>query len=123
MVCVLIDPRTGHLQCVNTGHPGAMLIRPDGEVRILQVAENPPLGVDMGPLVCQSESMANNELLVMFTDGLSDLTDSMGARLGTDMLKEHLQEIYREEHHKPVVELGKKLTEMLDGMAASAMAQ
>ena len=112
----------GALECVNTGHPGAMLIRPDGQVRLLQCAENPPLGVDMGPLVCQSESMAENELLVMYTDGLSDLSDSMGTRLGTDTLRERLQEIYREDHKKPVIELGEKLTQMLDNMMASAMA-
>jgi serine phosphatase RsbU (regulator of sigma subunit) len=123
MVCVLLDPKTGQLECVNAGHPPAMLFRPDGEVRLLQAAENFPMGVQNDALVCQTESVQPGEMLVMFSDGLSDLTDSGGLRLGTDALRDRLKELYMENHQLPAKEIGEKLTGILDGLEGSAMAQ
>ncbi len=116
MVCVLIDPATGQLECVNAGHPPAMVIRPDGEVRLLQCAANFPMGVDAEALVCQNESMQPGEMLVMFSDGLSDLTDSGGQRLGTDALRDRVKQLYVEHHKLPAGEIGEKLTTILDGL-------
>jgi sigma-B regulation protein RsbU (phosphoserine phosphatase) len=123
IVCVLIDPKTGQLECVNAGHPPALLIQPNGEVRTLQCAENYPMGVQDEPLVCQNESVASGEMLVMFSDGLSDLADSAGQRLGTDALRERLKELYQENHERPAVEIGEKLTGILDALEGSSMAQ
>ncbi|HEV8604809.1 MAG TPA: SpoIIE family protein phosphatase [Tepidisphaeraceae bacterium] len=123
MVCVLIDPKTGQLECVNAGHPPAMLIRADGEVRLLQCAENFPMGIQTDALISQTESMHPGELLLMFTDGLSDLTDSSGHRLGTDAVKDHLKEIYQSHPSLPASDLSAKLTEILDSLESSAMAQ
>jgi len=123
MVCVLIDPKTGQLECVNAGHPPAMLLRPDGEVRTLQMAENFPMGVQNDQLTSQTESIHPGEMLVMFTDGLSDLTDSTGHRLGTEAFKDRLKELYQSHHKQPATDLGTKLTEILDSLEGSQMAQ
>jgi serine phosphatase RsbU (regulator of sigma subunit) len=50
----------------------------DGQVRMLQMAENFRMGVQNDLLTSQSESILPGEMLVMFTDGLSDLTDTAG---------------------------------------------
>jgi serine phosphatase RsbU (regulator of sigma subunit) len=123
MVCVLIDPKTGQLECVNAGHPPAMLLRSDGQVRMLQMAENFPMGVQNDLLTSQSEAILPGEMLVMFTDGLSDLTDAAGHRLGTDAFKDRLKELYQSHHSQPATDLGSKLTEVLDSLEGSQMAQ
>lgn len=123
MVCVLIDPKTGQLECVNAGHPPAMLFRPDGQVRTLQCAENFPMGVQNDVLACQNESIQSGEMLVMFSDGVSDLTDADGHRLGTDSFKDRLKELYKAEHSSSATAIGVKLTELLDSLEGSQMAQ
>jgi serine phosphatase RsbU (regulator of sigma subunit) len=123
MVCVLIDPKTGQLECVNAGHPPAMLIRSDGQVRTLQCAENFPMGVQHDVLACQNESIQPGEMLVMFSDGVSDLTDADGHRLGTDSFRDRLKDLYRSDHPRPAADLGVKLTEILDSLENSQMAQ
>jgi serine phosphatase RsbU (regulator of sigma subunit) len=62
-------------------------------------------------------------MLVMFTDGLSDLTDAAGQRLGTDAFKDRLKELYQSHHRQPASDLGSKLTEILDSLEGSQMAQ
>src|SRR6267142_6413211 len=123
MVCILIDPKTGQLECVNAGHPPAMLLRSDGEVRMLQCAENFPMGVQNDVLACQIESIQPGEMLVMFTDGLSDLTDAEGQRLGNEAFKDRLKELYKSHHVESAANLGAKLTEILDSLEGSQMAQ
>ncbi|HEV8291819.1 MAG TPA: PP2C family protein-serine/threonine phosphatase, partial [Tepidisphaeraceae bacterium] len=115
--------KTGQLECVNAGHPPAMLIRADGEVRTLQCAENFPMGIQNDLMTCQNESMEPGEMLVMFTDGLSDLTDSAGQRLGTEAFKDQLKELYKSHNALPAAEIGSKLTETLDSLEGSQMAQ
>jgi serine phosphatase RsbU (regulator of sigma subunit)/pSer/pThr/pTyr-binding forkhead associated (FHA) protein len=123
MVCILIDPKTGQLECVNAGHPPAMLLRSDGEVRMLQCAENFPMGVQNDVLACQIESIQPGEMLVMFTDGLSDLTDAEGQRLGNEAFKDRLKQLYKSHHAESATNLGAKLTEILDSLEGSQMAQ
>ena len=92
-------------------------------MRTLQCAENFPMGVQNDVLACQNESIQSSEVLVMFTDGLSDLTDSDGHRLGTEAFKDRLKEMYKSHHSLSVTELGVKLTEILDSLEGSQMAQ
>src|SRR6185436_11733595 len=115
-VCILIDPKTGQLECVNAGHPPAMLLRPNGEVRTLQCAENFPMGVQNDVLACQNESIQPGEMLVMFSDGVSDLTDATGNRLGTEAFKDRLNELYKSQHSSSATDIGAKLTEILDSL-------
>ena len=69
---VVIDPAVGELRYSNAGHPHAWVFRSDGDAERL-VATDPPMGF------AGSESYAeervpweSGDLLVLFTDGLSD---------------------------------------------------
>jgi phosphoserine phosphatase RsbU/P len=70
--CVL-DPVAGQLTYANAGHPHAFRISSDGSVKRLG-ATDPPLG--MSPFEEYGEDLvawrANDDLLALFTDGLSD---------------------------------------------------
>jgi sigma-B regulation protein RsbU (phosphoserine phosphatase) len=69
---VVIDPAAGELRYSNAGHPHAWVFRSDGESERL-VATDPPMGF-AGPDSYAEErvSWEKGDLLVLFTDGLSD---------------------------------------------------
>ncbi len=68
----VLDPASGHLVYSNAGHPHAFVVRGDGRAERL-AATSPPLGIvpfnsyGEASVVWQSE-----DLLCLFTDGLSD---------------------------------------------------
>ena len=90
---------------------------------MLQFAENFPMGVQNDVLSVQNDSMKNGEMLVMFTDGLSDLTDADGQRLGTEAFKERMKGLYQSYHALPATAIGAKLSELLDSLEGAQMAQ
>ncbi len=68
----VIDPAKGEIVYANAGHPHAFVIREDGEVERLG-ATNPPLGTMTLPEYGEGRARWQAEdLLFLFTDGLSD---------------------------------------------------
>ena len=79
----VIDPAAGVLTYANAGHPHAFAIRSDGETERL-LATDPPVGF-AGPDSYSEESVAwtgGEDLLLLFTDGLSDTLATKGLRNG-----------------------------------------
>jgi sigma-B regulation protein RsbU (phosphoserine phosphatase) len=77
----VVDPGRGRLRYANMGHPHAFVVRKTGEVERL-VAGGPPLGMVDEPAA--SASMAWDEqgdLLLLFTDGITDARNRDGKRL------------------------------------------
>ena len=69
---VVIDPAAGELRYSNAGHPHAWVVRSDGDSERL-FATDPPMGF-AGPESYAEKRVpwASTDLLVLFTDGLSD---------------------------------------------------
>ena len=69
---VVIDPAAGELRYSNAGHPHAWVFRSDGDSERL-TATDPPMGF-AGPESYAEQRMpwGSGDLLVLFTDGLSD---------------------------------------------------
>ena len=68
----VVDPAAGEVRYANAGHPHAFVIAEDGDVRRLG-ATSPPLGTV--PLPAYGEASAPycaGDLVLLFTDGLSD---------------------------------------------------
>ena len=80
----VIDPDEGELHYANTGHPHAFLVdRERGFERLPAI--DPPLGMNEQPPVTARRSWRRNEdLLVLFTDGVSDARNHAGERLGEE---------------------------------------
>ena len=79
----VIDPRKDQIRYANLGHPHAFAIRANGTQERL-LAHEPPLGLD---LVAKVDATTlpwrrGKDLLVLFTDGISDARDGNGAKLG-----------------------------------------
>jgi sigma-B regulation protein RsbU (phosphoserine phosphatase) len=80
----VLDPVRHELRYANAGHPHAFVLRRDGSVERL-AATAPPLGmVDDAPATRSVPWRLGEDMLLLFTDGVSDARDRDGARLGED---------------------------------------
>jgi phosphoserine phosphatase RsbU/P len=78
----VIDPTVGVLRYANTGHPHAFVITGDGTVSRLP-ALDPPLGMTTDrPDGASRPWRRGSDLLLLFTDGVSDARNDAGVRLG-----------------------------------------
>jgi sigma-B regulation protein RsbU (phosphoserine phosphatase) len=92
----VIDPTAGVLRYANTGHPHAFIITEEGVVSRLP-ALDPPLGMTTGrPDGAARSWRRGSDLLLLFTDGVSDARNPAGVRLGEqpviDIVKKHRHE-------------------------------
>ena len=87
-----LDPRTGQLKYINCGHNPALLVRRDGgEVVWLQASWTP---VGMSPeMECSLEEirLAPGDIMVWYTDGLTDASDRDAKEFGTERLLESVR--------------------------------
>ena len=88
----VIDPDEGELHYANTGHPHAFLVdRERGFERLPAI--DPPLGMNDKPAVTARRRWRRNEdLLVLFTDGVSDARNRAGERLGEERVIETIRD-------------------------------
>ncbi|HSJ65546.1 MAG TPA: GAF domain-containing SpoIIE family protein phosphatase [Gemmatimonadaceae bacterium] len=77
----VIDRAAGTLAYANAGLPHAFLVPADGEPERLG-AIDPPLGLGADVVHERVRSWSPGDLLLLFTDGLSDARGSHGARFG-----------------------------------------
>jgi sigma-B regulation protein RsbU (phosphoserine phosphatase) len=78
----VIDPAAGMLRYANTGHPHAFVISENGAVSRLP-ALDPPLGMTTDrPDGATRAWRRGSDLLLLFTDGVSDARNDAGVRLG-----------------------------------------
>lgn len=75
----VLDPVAGALVYANAGHPHAFRVQCSGRIRRLATTD-PPFAITAGPTYQQKQTewVASQDLLLLFTDGLSDAlaTDS-----------------------------------------------
>ncbi|QHA08529.1 SpoIIE family protein phosphatase [Streptomyces broussonetiae] len=66
-----LDPAHGRAVMARAGHPPPLLRRPDGRVRVLDLAGGPLLGIDAAAAYPTTEvPLARGSVLVLYTDGL-----------------------------------------------------
>ncbi|MCC5479305.1 SpoIIE family protein phosphatase [Streptomyces sp. JA03] len=71
-----LDPARGQAVMARAGHPPPLLRRPDGRVRVLDLAGGPLLGIDACAVYPTTEvSFAPGSVLVLYTDGLVEAPD------------------------------------------------
>ncbi|QCD54216.1 histidine kinase [Streptomyces hawaiiensis] len=65
----LYDPATGTCVTSCAGHPPPAVVDPDGTVRLLDLAADPPLGAAIPPFETTELVLPEGSLLVLYTDG------------------------------------------------------
>ena len=113
----VLDREKGTLRYANTGHPHAYIVTQGGTTKRL-AALDPPLGmVDEPPAARTVRWTRNNDLLVLFTDGVSDARNRDDARLGDQRI---LEMIVDNRGKEPPVIL-ERLLELVDEHTAGAV--
>ncbi|MFH8463188.1 SpoIIE family protein phosphatase [Streptomyces sp. NPDC017991] len=70
-VYLRLDPAHGQLVMARAGHPPPLLRRPDGKVRVLDLAGGPLLGIDADAVYPTTDvALPPGSLLALYTDGL-----------------------------------------------------
>ncbi|KAB1140405.1 SpoIIE family protein phosphatase [Streptomyces luteolifulvus] len=100
-----LDPARGKAVMARAGHPPPLLRRPDGKVRVLDLAGGPLLGIDgSAPYPTTDVDLAPGSVLALYTDGLieapgTDIEDALAdlgellseaGQLPLDELADHL---------------------------------
>lgn len=105
--CVM-SPGEPELAYANAGHPHAFVIGPGGTARRLP-ATDPPMGIGEAPFRESRAKWAPGEdLLLLFTDGLSDTVARRGRMCGEDRVLSAVAE----NRGRPAVEILDRLFEM-----------
>ena len=88
----VIDPFRRRMRFANAGHPHAFVVTTDGCVERLP-AGAPPLGMSAAvPRTVERTWDPGSELLVLFTDGMSDARDRFDQRFGEESVLEIVRE-------------------------------
>ncbi|HWH50139.1 MAG TPA: GAF domain-containing SpoIIE family protein phosphatase [Gemmatimonadaceae bacterium] len=106
----IVDPGSRSLTYANTGHPHAFLLPDGGDFERL-AASDPPLGMDeRAPTTSTRSWNPGRDLLVLFTDGVSDARNRAGERLG----EERVLEAVRAHRGAPPAEILDRVVETLE---------
>ncbi len=87
-----LEPRSGRLKYINCGHNPALLVRGDGGETIWLHASCTPVG--MAPeMDCSLEeiTLAPGDIMVWYTDGLTDASNRDAKEFGTERLLESVR--------------------------------
>ena len=75
LLCLLVDPAADRLTIGNAGHPPPVLLRGDGTLVTLPVADGPPLGVARPRRTQSDVGLGIADTVIAFTDGLIERRD------------------------------------------------
>ncbi|APR84998.1 Serine phosphatase RsbU, regulator of sigma subunit protein [Minicystis rosea] len=114
MVVAAIDPATGDVECVNAGHPPVLIVDRHGDLRLLQSAENPALGVAPSRMELQRARLDLGDVLVMYTDGLTELRNAGLEMLGQERLGRDFSRICEDRRGAPSADMADALGKMLE---------
>lgn len=111
----VISPGVPEVAYANAGHPHAFVVEPGGTARRL-LATDPPMGIGEAPFrESSAEWTPGEDLLFLFTDGLSDTLARRGRKSGEDRVLSTVAE----HHHRPAVEILERLFEISAGAVPS----
>jgi sigma-B regulation protein RsbU (phosphoserine phosphatase) len=79
----VVDPVRGELRYANAGHPHAFVLRANGDA-VRLAATSPPLGMVDEPPGTAAHAWSPGDILLLFTDGVTDARDRDGTRLGEE---------------------------------------
>lgn len=117
---LLFDPTTGQGQCVNCGHLPVLIVSKGGHVREVAGGDNQPLGVLEGPVQSSGFHIDVGEWAVLYTDGLTEMSNPAGEMIGLKALGEHLGRLCSESEDCTAEDLAQRLTTWLDEYRGSA---
>ena len=112
----LLDPATGTIQFTNAGHNPALLFRSDGSIESLE-SHGMPLAMLPGNTYGQDErTLKAGDLLVLYTDGITEAADANGEELELAGLRALLSPV----RNHPLPDLERRIEDALDAFTGGA---
>lgn len=93
MLCIAADLNNGELEVVSAGHPPALIAEANGHVFSLDVGQNIGLGVVDTEMVSGVHRLGPDQMLFLYTDGLTESVNKQREALGTENLSNMLSSI------------------------------
>jgi sigma-B regulation protein RsbU (phosphoserine phosphatase) len=111
----VLDP-SGTLLHANAGHNPPVLMRATGDLQMLE-GGGPPLGIlKIAPYGEQRTDLAPGDMLVIYSDGVTEANNGELDEFG----EERLVAVLRENRHRPAGEIVQAVTEAVAEFAAGA---
>jgi phosphoserine phosphatase RsbU/P len=91
LLCAVIDPQSWTLTVASAGHPPVILYRPETQ-QCIEVGEGaPPLGTFLkASYVAVRQKLERGDLLLFYTDGMTEAGNGNGQFYGTDRIQKTL---------------------------------
>jgi serine phosphatase RsbU (regulator of sigma subunit) len=113
--CVL-DAAAGELRFANAGHNPPMIVRASGEAEMLE-GGGPVLGIlSIAPYSEERARMEQGDMLVLYSDGVTEATNQEFEEFG----EERLLEVLRAHRQEPAPQIVEAVTKALAEFAAGA---
>jgi len=122
LLAIAAAPATGDLEIVNAGHPPAVIVDRGGGARWIASGTNMPLGLGRDLLQRQSDRLAPDEIITMFTDGVTDLRVGAGKRLGLEWVGNQIRSIYAAPGSAGAREVAERLAAKIEQVLAGDLA-
>ncbi|MDH3585249.1 MAG: serine/threonine-protein phosphatase, partial [Phycisphaerae bacterium] len=119
-LAIAMEPENGRLECINAGHPPALIIN-DGGIERLQVGAHYPLGIHEQQMQAEEAALPPGALLALYTDGLSELKGEAGDMLGIDGVGERVRS--GTSGQTTCDQVAQSLSRAMEDFAAPGMAQ
>lgn len=120
-ILIELNTQTGQLQFINAGHPSPLILDYAGNKRPLDMGEYEPLGLRDVQYELSDDILAPNQMLAMFTDGLTELKDQAGKMLTSVRLGDHLAQITIASEGQPVEVAADHLNKVLDAYTGNRL--
>lgn len=91
----ILDPASGVVRSINCGHPTPLVVARDGAARELDACETMPLGFTEFAVDTRVDRLRPGDMLVFFSDGLSELFDERAVMLGVPGVTAMLTDLRR----------------------------
>lgn len=93
MLCVAADLTNGDLEVVSAGHPPALIAESTGHVFELDIGRNVGLGVTDSKIVSGIHRLGPDQILFLYTDGLTEAENKQREPLGMENLARMLSSV------------------------------
>jgi serine phosphatase RsbU (regulator of sigma subunit) len=86
----ILDPKSGHLAYINGGNDPAVIVGRDGKIHTKLTRTGPAIGViSQAHFVVKEVTLAADDLILAFTDGIPDVQNIDGDFFGDERLQDY----------------------------------
>jgi phosphoserine phosphatase RsbU/P len=116
----VMDIHSGELECCNAGHPPPLVCGRNGQVRFLKATPQPAIGlIETARYAVQRQRLQTKELLLVYTDGVTEATDPQEQLFSEDRLERGLAGLSGQGPSAVVGELRRQIRSHAHGSAQS----